>query len=56
MKKVLFLVFLFPLCIAAQNNESDTLKLKASLSITGFFQDGNVETLIFRAEVVLYWE
>lgn len=34
----------------AQINESDTLNVKASLSITGFYQGGNVETLIFRAK------
>ncbi len=36
--------------LSAQINESDTLKLKANLSLTGFWQAGNVETLIFRAK------
>jgi hypothetical protein len=36
--------------LSAQINESDTLRVKASLSITGFYQGGNVETLIFRAK------
>lgn len=51
MKKFLFCTLLFiPLCISAQSNQSDTLKLKANLSLTGFFQGGNVQTLIFRAK------
>lgn len=33
-----------------QINESDSLKLKASLSLTGLYQSGNVETVIFRAK------
>lgn len=40
----------FPLFISAQINESDTLNLKAKLALTGFWQDGNVQTLIFRAK------
>jgi hypothetical protein len=39
-----------PFCLAAQINESDTLNLRANLSLTGFWQGGNVETLIFRAK------
>lgn len=38
------------MCLSAQINESDTLSVKASLSLTGFYQGGNVETLIFRAK------
>ncbi|GGE06402.1 DUF481 domain-containing protein [Psychroflexus salis] len=34
----------------AQINESDTLNVKASLSLTGLYQGGNVETIIFRAK------
>lgn len=34
--------------LTAQLNESDSLKLNASLSLTGFWQGGNVNTLIFR--------
>lgn len=49
MKKVVFYLLLLPFCLSAQINESDTLKLKADLSLTGFWQAGNVETLIFRA-------
>ena len=45
---VLFLL-LSPILLSAQLNESDSLKLKANLSLTGIFQGGNVETLIFRA-------
>lgn len=40
----------FSTFVAAQINESDTLKVKANLSLTGFYQGGNVETLIFRAK------
>ncbi|WP_299228388.1 DUF481 domain-containing protein [uncultured Psychroserpens sp.] len=50
MKTVLYYLFLFPILLSAQINESDTLKLKANLSLTGFWQSGNVETLIFRAK------
>ena len=49
MKKVLYYFLFFPIFISAQINESDTLNLKANLSLTGFWQGGNVETLIFRA-------
>jgi len=48
MNKLLYYFFFFPIIISAQINESDSLKVKASLSLTGFWQDGNVETLIFR--------
>ncbi|MBT8209779.1 MAG: DUF481 domain-containing protein [Eudoraea sp.] len=50
MKKVLYYFLLVPICLFAQIKESDTLKLKADLSLTGFWQAGNVETLIFRAQ------
>jgi hypothetical protein len=50
MKKALYLLLFFPFLLSAQINESDTLKLKADLSLTGFWQGGNVETLIFRAK------
>jgi hypothetical protein len=40
----------FPILLSAQINESDTLNLKAKLALTGFWQSGNVETLIFRAK------
>ena len=48
MKQVLFLFCLCPLLLFSQINESDTLKVKASLSLTGFWQQGNVQTSIFR--------
>jgi len=48
MKRTLFFLFFCPLLLAAQLNESDSLNVKASLSLTGFYQDGNVETLIYR--------
>ena len=50
MKTYLYFVLLFPLVLSAQINESDTLSFKANLSLTGFYQGGNVETLIFRAK------
>ncbi|MBT8282694.1 MAG: DUF481 domain-containing protein [Muriicola sp.] len=50
MKKVLFSLLLSPVFLLSQINESDTLKIKANLSLTGFWQGGNVETLIFRAK------
>ena len=50
MKKIIYFILLFPLFISAQINESDTLKFKADISLTGIYQAGNVETLIFRAK------
>lgn len=47
---MVFLVFLIPVFLSAQINESDSLKIKANLSVTGFWQGGNVETLIFRTK------
>lgn len=44
------LVICLPLSLSAQINESDTLRTKASLSLSGFYQDGNVQTKIFRAQ------
>ncbi|MDX1902905.1 MAG: DUF481 domain-containing protein [Thermonemataceae bacterium] len=53
MRKICFVLFLFPFSLFAQINESDTLKLKSNLSLTGFWQEGNVETLIFRGKMDL---
>lgn len=50
MKNILRIFCFLPLILSAQINESDTLKIKANLSLTGFWQAGNVETLIFRAK------
>ncbi len=50
MKKALFCFLFLPIFLSAQINESDTLNFKANLSLTGFWQGGNVETLIFRAK------
>ena len=50
MKQILYIVLMFPMLLTAQINESDSLKIKADLSITGFWQGGNVETLIFRTK------
>lgn len=48
MKKVFFLLLFCPLLLTAQLDESDTLRIKAGLSLTGFWQRGNVQTSIFR--------
>ncbi len=50
MRKFFYCLLFFPIFLSAQINESDTLNFKASLSLTGFWQGGNVETLIFRAK------
>lgn len=50
MKIPLLYILLFPVCLFAQINESDTLTIKADLSLSGLYQGGNVETLIFRAK------
>ncbi len=50
MKIFFYAIILVPLLISAQINESDTLNIKANLSLTGFWQGGNVQTLIFRAK------
>lgn len=50
MKKIFFYLLIVPLFLNAQINESDTLRVKAGLSLTGFYQGGNVETVIFRAK------
>ncbi|NRB83144.1 MAG: DUF481 domain-containing protein [Winogradskyella sp.] len=49
-KLVVFVLLILPLILFGQINESDSLKIKADLSVTGFWQGGNVETLIFRAK------
>ena len=50
MRNIIFYFLLFPIIVSAQLNESDSLKVKASLSLTGFYQGGNVETVIFRTK------
>lgn len=49
-QKAIYYLLFFPIFIHAQPEESDTLKLKADLSVTGIWQGGNVQTLIFRAK------
>ena len=49
MKKILYYFFLFPIFIFGQVKDADSIKVKADLSLTGFIQAGNVETVIFRA-------
>jgi hypothetical protein len=50
MKKLLGFLLLFPVLLSAQTKEKDSLKLRADLSLTGFWQSGNVDTWIFRAK------
>lgn len=50
MKHLFYFLLFFPLLVCAQINESDSLKTKANLSLTGLWQGGNVQTLIFRAK------
>lgn len=52
MKYIAAFLLLFPCLVQGQINESqmDSLKVKANLSLTGFLQAGNVQTLIFRAK------
>jgi len=52
--RVFLLVFaLCPFFLSAQLNESDTLTIQAKLSLSGFWQRGNVETSIFRGRTDL---
>lgn len=48
MKKYVYYFLIFPLFLSAQINESDSLKVKGSISVNGFWQSGNVETLILK--------
>lgn len=50
MSRLLIFIFLIPFLSIGQINESDSLNLKASVSLTGLYQSGNVETVIFRAK------
>ena len=50
MKKLFLVLLCLPTLLYAQLNKSDTLKTKASLAFTGIYQDGNVQTTIFRAK------
>ncbi len=49
-KKLIAYLLSFPILLSAQVNESDSSKLQANLTLSGFWQDGNVETVIFRAK------
>jgi hypothetical protein len=49
-KRIILILGFLPVLAQAQLNESDTLKLKANLSLSGLYQGGNVETIIFRAK------
>ncbi|WP_026775078.1 DUF481 domain-containing protein [Polaribacter sp. Hel_I_88] len=50
MKLLCYFILFFSSTLCAQIKEKDSLNLKADLSITGFWQTGNVETIIFRAK------
>jgi hypothetical protein len=58
-KSLLFIIATYiPFGVNAQVNESDSLGIKADLSVTGFYQKGNVQTLIFRTATnfsVKFW-
>ncbi|RNC85057.1 MAG: DUF481 domain-containing protein [Winogradskyella sp.] len=56
MKNLAFVLLFISSFLSAQINESDSLKLKANLSLTGFWQGGNVNTLIFRAKSELSYK
>ena len=56
MKRLIILLLFCPLSLGAQINESDTFKLKADLALTGVLQDGNVQTVIFRAKSELIYK
>ncbi|MCA0132315.1 DUF481 domain-containing protein [Winogradskyella alexanderae] len=49
MKTILFSFLFVPIIVFGQLKEKDSLKINADLSLTGFLQAGNVETVIFRA-------
>ena len=49
MRGLLLCLLLIPIWAQAQKSNSDSLKLRASLAVTGLWQGGNVETIIFRA-------
>ncbi|RME98354.1 MAG: DUF481 domain-containing protein [Bacteroidetes bacterium] len=53
MKKLLLFFLLLPALLPAQINYSDTLSIKADLSLSGVWQRGNVTTSIFRAKSAL---
>lgn len=48
MRHLVFYFLIIPILCLGQINESDSLNVKASLSLTGLWQSGNVETLILR--------
>lgn len=50
MKLLLLTLCFVPFLLFGQTNESDSLRFKASLSVTGLFQGGNVQTSIFRSK------
>ena len=53
MRNILFLILFCPLILFGQIDESDTLKIQAGLSLSGFWQRGNVQTSIFRGRTDL---
>ena len=53
MKKIFIWLCFLPMIVSAQIDESDTLRIKAGLSLTGFWQRGNVQTSIFRGRTDL---
>lgn len=49
--KTLLVRLFFPMLFFAQLNESTALKIQGQLSLTGFWQSGNVQIVIFSARV-----
>jgi hypothetical protein len=47
-KQVLLVFLLMPFLMQAQINESDTVNIQSSLTLSGLWQRGNVQTSIFR--------
>ncbi|WP_299461664.1 DUF481 domain-containing protein [uncultured Microscilla sp.] len=50
MKNLFFLWLLLPQISVAQLNKSDSLGLRTKLTLTGFWQEGNAEVLVFRGK------
>lgn len=49
MKRLLYILLLSASAASGQVKDKDSIQLRIDLSLTGFWQGGNVETLIFRA-------
>ena len=52
-KRLVLILLLCPFSLSAQLDESDTLEIQGKLSLSGFWQRGNVQTSIFRGRTDL---